>query len=194
MSAGQIKAKISSSASRRTISRRISESPYFEYSKMKKKPPLKKEHKDARLRFAREPMTWDEEWDQVLFSDEKKFNFDGPDGWRYYWHDLRKEPRTFFSRAQGGGSVMIWAAAFGSRGKTEIVFCIGTQNSSKYQEMLSVSLVPFGPVIGGRNWLFQQDNASIHSSKPTKEWLQVNGINVMEWPSRSPCLNPIENL
>jgi hypothetical protein len=49
--------------------------------------------------------------------------------------------------------VMIWAA-FGSRGKTEIVFCIGTKNSSKYQEILTANFVPFGPVIGGRDRLF----------------------------------------
>jgi hypothetical protein len=72
---------------------------------------------------------------------------------------------------------MIWAV-FGSRGKTEIVFCIGNQNFSKYQEILSANLVPLGPVIGERNWLFQQDNASIHCSKSTKEWLQFNGIKV----------------
>ncbi len=38
---------------------------------MKKKPLLKQEHMDARLHWAREHMTWDEEWDQFLFSDGK---------------------------------------------------------------------------------------------------------------------------
>ncbi len=60
--------------------------------------------------------------------------------------------------------------------------------------MLLANFMPFGPVIGGHNWLFQQDNASIHCSKSTKEWLRVNGIKFMVWPSRSHCLNPIEKL
>jgi len=42
----------------------------------------------------------------VLFSDEKKFSLDGPDGLNHYWHDLRKEPLTFSRRNFGGGSVM----------------------------------------------------------------------------------------
>ena len=33
---------------------------------------------------------------------------DGPDGFDYYWHDLRKEKLIFSKRQQGGGGVMIW--------------------------------------------------------------------------------------
>ena len=31
-------------------------------------------------------------------------------------------------------------------------------------------------------------------SKATKEWLKKKHIKVLEWPSQSPALNPIENL
>ena len=53
-------------------------------------------------------MPWQEEWHQVLFSDEKKFNLDGPYGYQYYWYDLRKEKETWMSRNFGGGNVMVW--------------------------------------------------------------------------------------
>ncbi len=39
-----------------------------------------------------------------------------------------------------------------------------------------------------------QDNASIHRARKSKLWFQENGIEVMEWPSYSFDLNPIENL
>jgi transposase len=40
---------------------------------------------------------------------------------------------------------------------------------------------------------FMQDNASIHSAKIIKEWLQDHGIRTMSWPPYSPDLNPIEH-
>ena len=40
-------------------------------------------------------MNLDHEWNNVIFSDEKKWNLDGPDGYSNYWHDLRTEPKYF---------------------------------------------------------------------------------------------------
>ena len=42
--------------------------------------------------------------------------------------------------------------------------------------------------------IFVQDNAPIHNSYHTKEWLEVRGIWTLEWPPYSPDLNPIEHL
>ncbi len=44
------------------------------------------------------------------------------------------------------------------------------------------------------NWKFMQDNAPVHTSKETKNWLRDNEVDVIEWPAFSPDLNPIENV
>ena len=41
--------------------------------------------------------------------------------------------------------------------------------------------------------IFQQDNNLKHTSKIVKQWFKDKNITVMEWPTQSPELNPIEN-
>ena len=69
----------------------------FKRKKFKVKPILKAHHRQARLELARSTVNWTKRWSKVFFTDEKKFNLDGPDGWSYYWAELKEknEKNTF---------------------------------------------------------------------------------------------------
>lgn len=110
VTAGEIQAELDLPVSKRGVQQILRKSKRFVWTKKASKPPLTRYHKEARLAFARTHMCWNEEWKNVIFSDEKKFNLDGPDGFKYYWHDLSKSHDIALSRNFGGGSVMIWAA------------------------------------------------------------------------------------
>ena len=86
-----------------------------------------------------------------------KFNLDG------YWYDLRKEEQVFSKRPFGGGSVMIWGS-FSANSKAELVAMEGRQNAQKYAEVLETSLLHFAEVHRGQDFIFQRDNASIHTA------------------------------
>ncbi|KAK3539446.1 hypothetical protein QTP70_008509 [Hemibagrus guttatus] len=68
-------------------------------------------------------------------------------------------------------------------------------NGAMYREILSKNLLPSARALKmKRGWVFQHDNDPKHTARETKEWLRKKHFKVLEWPSQSPDLNPIENL
>lgn len=83
-----------------------------------------------------------------------------------------------------------------SQGVGRLLFIDGTVNANKYKTILQEELVPSITEIklpeGG--FIFQQDGASCHTAKTVTSWLKEMKIPVLEWPSSSPDLSPIETL
>jgi len=88
---------------------------------------------------------------------------------------------------------MFWGA-FGWNGVTNLCEMGPHSKSEDYQQVLQNILLPVATVIGGRGWIFQQDNCRIHTSRSTKNWLDGKKVRLLPWPAKSPDLNPIENL
>jgi transposase len=177
----------------RRVQQLLQANPELVYKKRKSTPKLTPRHEQARVMFAQEQVISRRDWTGIIFSDEKKFNLDGPDGWQYYWHKLGNDEQIYSKRQNGGGSVMIWGA-FSSKGKSELRILEGTQDSYEYVSTLSDFLLPFAHAKYGYDFVFQQDNASIHTSRETMEWFSDQELALLSWPALSPDLNPIENL
>lgn len=178
----------------RRVRQILKASNHLVYTKMMRKPMLSPANIQARLTFADKHIHWTHEWQKIIFSDEKKFNLDGPDGFAYYWHDLRTEKQIFSKRQSGGGSVMVWGA-IGYLKKMPLSFVSTKMNAERYQEMVGPHFPAYGYECAGVGWKFQQDNAPIHVARSTLAYFERLNIPLFkDWPAKSPDINIIENV
>jgi hypothetical protein len=77
---------------------------------------------------------------------------------------LDREPEFFSKRQSCGSSVMVWRA-FSRKGKSTVAILHGRQDSEAYKLTLFYQLLPFADEKHEGSYVFQQDNASIHTSK-----------------------------
>ena len=163
-----------------------------------KVPLLKRAHVQARLKFAKEHLDDPEEaWEKVMWSDETKIELFGINSTHRVCRKRNAEynpKNTIPTVKHGGGNLMLWGC-FSAKGTGQLHHIEGRINGAMYWEILGNNLLPSVRALKmGRGWVFQHDNDPKHTAKATKEWLKKKHIQVLEWPSQSPDLNPIENL
>uniref|UniRef100_A0A4W5QP66 Tc1-like transposase DDE domain-containing protein n=1 Tax=Hucho hucho TaxID=62062 RepID=A0A4W5QP66_9TELE len=165
----------------------------------RKVPLLKKAHIHARLKFESFRCSLAEDnWVKVLWSDETKMELFGINSTSRVWRSRRNaayDPRnTMPTVKHGGGNNMLWDC-FSAKGTGQLHRIKGTMDGAMYRQILVENLLPSARALNMvRGWVFQHDNDPKHTAKATKEMLKKKHIKVLEWPSQSPDLNPIENL
>ena len=86
---------------------------------------------------------------------------------------------------------MVWAG-ISAQGKTDLhVIDNGMLMALRYvNEILDVYVRPYAGAVG-ENFILMDDNARAHRARITDQYLEQTTIVRMEWPGRSPDLNPI---
>lgn len=200
----ELQAVRGTTASDSTIRRRLTEKKIAAH-RAATGPRLTVEHRRSRLQFARDHVDWTlDQWRTVLFSDETRVCL--------FCNDRRK--RVYrrqgerFAQAciqetveYGGGSCMFWGG-ISCDGKTDLV-CVSRTGGARGQgsltahryitEVLEEHVVPYAGFVG-HGFTLMHDNARSHTAFIVRDYLQEVGIPIMQWPARSPDLNPIEHL
>jgi len=162
----------------------------------KKKPFLSEEKKIARKNWAFKYMK--QNWHNVIFTDECRVNLDGPDGCKRGWVRENWPVMECCRRQQNGGSVLFWMGIHNGNVLGPHII-EGTINSQTYCKLLKDNFLPYYRNLSiktKKELVYMHDNAPSHCSHMTRSFLQEHGFKndrLMEWPSNSPDLNPIEN-
>ena len=175
----------------------------------KKRPKLTTTVARLRLQFARDPSWRTHDWEGpfsapnpvIKFSDECSVirGKSGKQVWVFRTPKQKWDKEMIEEKERGKGMAQMFWGAIWVGGRSKLIVMERDEGAARrgyssisYQTTLEEGLLP--------NWdkdidLFMQDNASIHKSGSTRDWLDANKVEtLLNLPPYPPDLNPIEHL
>lgn len=161
-----------------------------------KKIGLQPQHKHDRLNFAYQYVHEHAAfWQRVVFSDKKIFqsSHDGPV--RVYRPANTRCEERYIKPTHRSDRFSVHISAWISCLTPGVYWNVeGRLTGNHYRDLLENIMLPSVTELFGHNFIFQHDNSPIQTSNIVCQWLATNNINTLPWPSKSPDLNPIENV
>jgi hypothetical protein len=157
-------------------------------------------HREQRVGFALQclPMTA-EEWETVIFTDEKVFPSDKDGRFRVWREDGERHNPVNCRPHRNSGRVTTafhgWIAKGGVGGLTETT---RRMNAAEYIEILEHNVIPAVRMVYPAEKMpiirVDEDNSPVHTARIVQQWYaRQPDVVRFNWPARSPDLNPIEN-
>ncbi|GFW01672.1 transposable element Tc1 transposase [Trichonephila clavipes] len=160
--------------------------------------PLTPAHRKRRSLWCREHCNWrDNEWGRVLFIDESRFSLSSDSHRILIWRERgsRNHPSNIIERDRYGfRGVLVWGGIMlGSRSDLHI-FDAGSVNGTRYCNEILLPYVRLFRDAMGLQFLFMDNNVPCHRTVAAEQLLESEDIERMDWPARSPDLNPVEHV
>jgi hypothetical protein len=158
---------------------------------------LTDEHHRQRVEFAQNHLNMN--WDNVIFVDEKVFSSSSHSRkplWRI--NGTRYDPNKVLHQTRSGRITCGYWGYITAAGPGELVEVSPRMNAVEYVQVLdhlhTCLQMTYGEDFPDEIWMVQ-DNSSVHTSRFVREWFEENPTyRLIRWPSKSPDLNPIENM
>jgi transposase len=195
----QLKRKLELNVSPRTVDRRLIEADLPGRVAQHEKE-FSDVDKRRRLSFAEGYQNWtNEQWDRVVFSDEKKFYGNGFCGRVWVRRPPGEAPNSEYcvDKQPHPVKVNMWGCFCGRGLGYSYVFC-RPLDATLFTHILDTHLLSSAELHFNKDppeqWWYLQDNDPKHKSRKAQNWLHNHGITCLDFPPYSPDLNPIENL
>ncbi|GFU49436.1 transposable element Tcb1 transposase [Trichonephila clavipes] len=130
-------------------------------------------------------------------SDEIRFSLSSDSHRILIWRERgsRNHPSNIIERDRYGGRGVLVRGGIMLGSRTDLhIFDAGSVNGTRYCNEILLPYVRLFIGAMGLQFLFMDDNALCHRTVDAEQLLESEDIERMDWPARSPDLNPIEHV